>query len=584
MQLIARFVRPHLRLLVVTLLLLTVDVACALYVPTLAAQIMNLGAAGASVDEVVATGAWMLVSAVVSGAGAVAGAWCCARLVANVGHDLRCAIYEKSLKLSVYDFRHFGTASITTRTIADVTNIQSALMMTVQMILPVPIVCFVALGLAFSVSVRGALMLLAAVAVVLAVALLVIRQASPLFRRLQYLLDRMSAVLLENLTGVRVVRAFNREDHERGRLDVSFEDYAQTAIKANRLFANLDGLSYFATNGFVVVLYWMSGAQIVVGGLGIGDILALIEYAVMVLMYIMMAQMVVLMLPRALECCRRVDEVLQYAPEICDLVAPGEGAKPLLGPAATAEDVPVLAFDDVSFRFADAEEDALTGLTFACRAGETLAIIGGTGSGKSTIASLILRFNEVSAGSVRLGGVDVRDMTQHELREHIGFVQQKAWLASGTIRSNLLWGDSGASDEDLWHALEVAQAAGFVRELPEGLDARVAAGGTNFSGGQRQRLAIARALVGNPALYVFDDSFSALDFKTDAALRHALAQEVADAAQVIVAQRVSTIRHADSIVVVDEGRIVGQGTHEELMDSCAVYREIVASQTKEVSE
>lgn len=339
------------------------------------------------------------------------------------------------------------------------------------------------------------------------------------------------------------------------------------------LFANLDGLSFFFINFFIVAAYWLCGGQIYAGQIQIGDVTAVIEYAILVLFFLMMAQMVILTLPRALECCERVRQVLDHTPEIVDLVD--------RAPAEAPPGREVLAFRDVSFRFQDAEKDTLSHLDFVCRRGETTAVIGGTGSGKSTVASLILRFHDVTGGAIQLNGTDIRQMPQAALRDHLGYVQQKAWLFSGTIRENLRYSRRDATDEELMHAADVAQAGDFIRSLPEGLDAHVAQGGTNFSGGQKQRLSIARALVKRPELYVFDDSFSALDFKTDAALRKALAAETRDAAVLIIAQRVSSIRHADQIVVLHEGQMAGIGTHEELMETCRIYQEIYESQTKE---
>ena len=576
MRLILRFLKPHWKLTLLTIFLLIVDVAGALFIPTLVAEMLNRGTSNAAFEEIVALGIQMAVISVLAGACAIGGGYACATLSARVGKDMREAIYAKSLKLSVYDFRQFGTASITTRTISDITTIQFALTSTIQMVIPVPVICALALALTFGLDVYMGLILLAVVAVVLLLAFLIMRSASPLFRRLQKLLDRMSTVLLENLTGVRVVRAFHNEGREETRLITSFANYANTSIKANRLFANLDGLSFFCINFFVVVVYWLSGAHISSGNLQIGDITALIEYAMMMLFFLMMAQMVILTLPRALECCERVRLVLDHSPEIVDLVDenPGEEKSPK----------EVLAFRDVSFRFQDAEEDTLGHLNFVCRRGETTAIIGGTGSGKSTVASLILRFHDVTDGSIQLNGTDIRDMPQEYLRSHLAYVQQKAWLFSGTIAENLRYSRPDATEEELMHAADVAQAGDFIRSLPDGLESFVAQGGTNFSGGQKQRLSIARALVKRPELYIFDDSFSALDFKTDAALRKALAAETEDAAVLIIAQRVSSIRHAQQIVVLHEGHMAGIGTHEELMETCQVYREIYESQTKEAQE
>ena len=576
MKLVLRFLKPHRKLTLLTIVLLFVDVAGALFIPTLVAEMLNRGTSGAPFEEILQLGAAMAAVSLVAGACAITGGYACATLSAQVGKDIREAVYAKSLKLSVYDFRQFGTASITTRTISDVTTIQFALTSTIQMVIPVPIICLLSIALTFGLDVRMGFILLAVTVVVLLLAFLIMRQASPLFRRLQKLLDRMSTVLLENLTGVRVVRAFNNEKREESRMVTSFADYAATSIKANRLFANLDGLSFFCINFFLVVVYWLSGAEIHAGSFQIGDITAVIEYAILMLFFLMMAQMVILTLPRALECCERVRLVLDHSPEIVDLVEedPKEAQKPR----------EVLSFRDVSFRFQDAEEDTLGHLNFVCRRGETTAVIGGTGSGKSTVASLVLRFHDVTGGSILLDGTDIRDMTQRHLRSHLAYVQQKAWLFSGTIRDNLRYSRPDATDEELMHAADVAQAGDFIRSLPDGLDSFVAQGGANFSGGQKQRLSIARALVKRPELYIFDDSFSALDFKTDAALRKALAAETKDAAVLIVAQRVSSIRHAQQIVVLHEGHMAGIGTHEELMQTCQVYREIYESQTKEAQE
>ena len=572
MKLILRFIKPYWKLLTLTCILIIVDVAGALYIPTLVAQMLNEGTDGSTLQDLYMTGIQIVIASVISGAGAILGAWTCSQLSSRVCKDIRDALYKKSLKLSIYDFKQFGTASITTRTTSDVTNIQTALISCIQMVLPVPAIFVISLVLTFHLDAWAGWVLLAVLCVVLLVAWGIMRMASPLFRRLQKLLDRMSTVLLENLTGVRVIRAFNKQKSEQERLDTAFYNYADTSIRANRMFANLDGLSFFSINVFVVIIYWFSGGRIAAGHYQIGDITALIEYALLAMFYLMMAQMEILTLPRALECCSRVQEVLDHSPEIVDMVSED-----------TEDEVSddVLTFRHVSFRFADAEEDTLHDLDFSCKRGETTAIIGGTGSGKSTVASLILRFHDVTKGELLVNQKDVRQMTQRHLREKISYVQQKAWLFSGSIAENLRYGNPDAGTEELEHALEVAQASDFVHSLPDGLESFVAQGGTNFSGGQKQRLSIARALVKRPELYIFDDSFSALDFKTDAALRKALEKETKDVAVLIIAQRVSTIRHADQIIVLDEGKIVGKGTHEELMENCDVYKEIVNSQTRE---
>lgn len=573
MKIIFRFIRPHWKLFLLTMLMLVIDAGGALYIPTLMADMLNLGVAGGNVEYLVQKGLQMLVMSVLSGAGAILGGYACADLSAKIGRDMRNAIYQKSLTLSVFDYRQFGTASITTRTLSDVTQIQQAIIMCIQIILPVPIVSAIALYLAFQIDHFMGLILIVAIIAILVFALFIMRRAAPLFQRLQKLLDKMNGVLRENITGVRVIRAFNKEQKEEKRLEDTFSSYADTAIRANRMFANLDGLSFFILNMFVVAVMWLCGGRITEGYMQIGDITALTEYALLTLFYIMMAQMVILLLPRARTCCARVGELLNYSPEITDaqqITMPKEGEQN------------VVCFQQVSFRFADAEEYTLEALDFICRRGETTAIIGGTGSGKSTIASLMLRFHDVTQGRILFNGVDIKEFPQEVLRERIGYVQQKAWLFSGTIRENLCYGRQNATDEELWQALRTAQAEDFVKKLPNGLDSFVAQGGNNFSGGQKQRLSIARALVKRPELYIFDDSFSALDFKTDAALRRAMKKDVRDAAVLIIAQRISSIMDADKIVVLNDGKAVGIGTHLQLMDTCSVYREIYESQTKEV--
>ena len=577
MKLILQFLKPHWKLTVLTVLLAVIDVGGSLFIPTLAAHLLNQGTSGVAFEELLTTGLQMGAVSLFSSICAILGGYACATLAARIGKDMRVALYEKSLKLSVYDFRQFGTASITTRTVSDITTIQFALTSFIQMVLPVPLVCIIALALSFQLNATLGTILLILTALVFILALGIMRSASPLFKKLQKLLDRMTTILLENITGVRVVRAFNNEEREQNRMSDAFSNYAETSIKANRRFANLDGLSYFFINLFVVIVYWLSGGYISLGNLQIGDITAVIQYAMMVMFFLMMAQMVILTMPRALECCERIRAVLEHSPEIRDLVEQDD-QKPL------PNQDEVLAFRNVSFRFADAEENTLSHLNFSCRRGQTTAIIGGTGSGKSTVASLILRFHDVIGGSILLNGKDIRQMTQHTLRDHLAYVQQKAWLFSGTIASNLRYGNADATDEQLMHAADVAQAGDFIRSLPDGLNPFVAQGGTNFSGGQKQRLSIARVLVKKPELHIFDDSFSALDFKTDAALRKALAKETQDAAVLIIAQRVSTIQHADQIVVLNEGQMVGLGKHEELLQTCPVYREIYESQTKEAQE
>nr|WP_239463196.1 ABC transporter ATP-binding protein [Collinsella intestinalis] len=574
-----RFLRPYKLQTFGVLIALAVNLAGVLLVPTILANMINIGVSSRDFGFILNQGGYMLVAAVVSGAGAFACSYFCADLVTKVGRDIRNAVYDASLAFSGGDFERFGTGSMITRTLNDVNVIQMAISITIQMILPVPFAMVIGIALAWSVDYQMGMMLLSFVAVVALIAVASVKSAARIFQRLQRFIDRMNVRLRESITGVRVIRAFGKEKTEQESLDEAFSEYATNAIRVNWIFATFDCSAFFIMNIAEVAILWLGGNRVGAYAMEIASISACVEYAMMILFFIMMAQIGALMLPRALVCIERCREVIEHAPSIAD------GPEMALATAADAPAAPAPAgdvvahFGNASFRFADADEDTLHHLNFLCRRGTTTAIIGPTGSGKSTIAKMLLRFHDVTDGTVELCGTDVRELTQHALREHISYVPQKAWLFSGTIADNLRYGAEDATDEELWHAIDVAQS-GFVRELPEGLGHRVAQGGTNFSGGQRQRLSIARALVKKADLYIFDDSFSALDFKTDAALRHALAEEVRDAAVLIIAQRINTILNADQIVVLKDGCIQGLGTHEELMRTCEAYREIARSQLR----
>ena len=590
MRLLLRTIKPYKALVAATLAALLLDVAGTLYVPTMLAGMINQGVTSGNTDFIIGQGLKMLVACCCASGGALLGNYLCARLASYVGRDIRNAVYDASLAYSGGDFEEFGTGSMITRTLNDVNVIQQTVMLATQAMLPVPIICVMGTVLSFHVDAQMGAMMLAVVSVVMVFAVIAVRRAAPIFEKMQGFIDRMNVVLRENIIGVRVIRAFGKERHEEGRMGRVFTDYADAAIKVNWIFAGVDCFSFCLMNIAEVLLMWLGGNRVGAHAMEIGNISAVVEYAMLIMFYIMMAQFVALMVPRAIVCLQRCAEVIEKKPSIVD----GTGTAPLApGPngevAAAGEDgvfnaslsdtVPVATFDHVSFRFPDADEDTLHDIDFSCRRGQTTAIIGSTGSGKSTIAKMLLRLHDVTEGSVRFSGADVRSMTQHNLRERIAYVPQKAWLFSGTIASNLRDGRAGATETEMRHALDVAQSD-FVWGLPERLDAPVAQGGTNFSGGQRQRLAIARALMKRADLYIFDDSFSALDFKTDAALRRALKPETRNAAVLIIAQRINTILHADQIVVLKDGRIVGKGTHEELMEDCEVYREIAESQMK----
>lgn len=590
MRLLLRTIKPYKALVVATLAALLLDVAGTLYVPTMLAGMINQGVTSGNTDFIVGQGFKMLVACCCASGGALLGNYLCARLASYVGRDIRNAVYDASLAYSGGDFEEFGTGSMITRTLNDVNVIQQTVMLATQAMLPVPIICVMGTVLSFRVDAQMGAMMLAVVSVVMVFAVIAVRRAAPIFEKMQGFIDRMNVVLRENIIGVRVIRAFGKERHEEGRMGRVFTDYADAAIKVNWIFAGVDCFSFCLMNIAEVLLMWLGGNRVGAHAMEIGNISAVVEYAMLIMFYIMMAQFVALMVPRAIVCLQRCAEVIEKKPSILDgtgsaPLAPGSNGEVTVTDedgafdASLSDAAPVATFDHVSFRFPDADEDTLHDIDFSCRRGQTTAIIGSTGSGKSTIAKMLLRLHDVTDGSVRFSGADVRSMTQHDLRERIAYVPQKAWLFSGTIASNLRDGREDATETEMRHALDVAQSD-FVWGLPERLDAPVAQGGTNFSGGQRQRLAIARALMKHADLYIFDDSFSALDFKTDAALRRALKPETRNAAVLIIAQRINTILHADQIVVLKDGRIVGKGTHEELMEGCEVYREIAESQMK----
>ena len=587
-RLLASLLAPYKRLCAGTLVAMLFDLSGMLLIPTQLSMMINVAITTHDANEFMTHGVLMLVAALCGSFGYITSTWLASRLCANVGRDLRMRVYRASLDFSGGDFSRFGTGSMITRTLSDANVVQQTLLMAILMILPVPIMCAISVGLAFSIDALMGWVLLTVTVATIAVSLVSVFATAPIFTRLQGFIDSMNARLREAITGVRVVRAFGCEDETRERLDETFSAYADNAIRVNMVFAATDTLAFFLMNAVESLVMWLGANRVGVHAMQIGSISAIIEYAMLILFFLMMAQFALISVPGAMACLDRASEVLRFVPEIRDaetcvaLPAPlarlEAGAK---GEDAAAAPAPaeVARFDHVCLRFSDADENTLHDLTFGIRRGEVTAIIGNTGSGKSTIAKMLLRFNDVTSGKLLFEGVDVRDVAQAELRSRIAYVPQKAWLFSGTIAENLRHGRANATDEELWHALDVAQAS-FVRELPGGLNAPVTQGGTNFSGGQRQRLAIARALVRHADLYVFDDSFSALDFKTDAALRHALTTELAHAAQLVIAQRVSTIHDASQIVVLKDGSIVGLGRHDELMQTCDNYRAIAESQLR----
>lgn len=569
--LLVKLARPYRGMAVAALVLLLCDICGMLFIPTELSALMNAAIEGAGTPELIHHGTAMLLASVIGSGGCVASYWIASRFAANAGRDLRVAVYKKSLDLSGAEFAQIGTGSMITRTLSDANVVQQTLLMSFVMLAPFPVTCVVAIVLAYSTDAVMGQLLLLVTAVILAISALAIKKSAPIFLRLQGFIDRMNARLREAITGTRVIRAFGKEEHAKKRLDETFEDYARNAIRVNFIFAITDATCFCFMNFVEFAIFWLGADRVGAHAMQIGSISALVQYAILILWFSMMAQFALLQMPRAMACMARAQEVLTAVPAIQDPVTPEE-----LDGTGIQD---VASFDHASFRFADASEDTLKDMDFTIPRGAVTAIIGNTGSGKSTIAKLLLRFHDVTEGKAEFLGHDIRNIRQKDLRSRIAYVPQTAWLFSGTIAENLRDGAPEATLDELWHALDIAQAS-FVRELLEGLAAPVAQGGKNFSGGQRQRLAIARALTRKADLYIFDDSFSALDYKTDAALRHALSHELSDAAVLIIAQRVSTIRDAAKIVVLKDGEISGIGTHDELMESCRDYRDIVESQER----
>jgi ATP-binding cassette subfamily B protein len=542
-----------------------------LLLPRLMSDIVDKGIARGDQREIISVGGLMLIVSVVTTACAIASSYCSAKVSTGFGKLVRSAVFSRASHLSLHQFDRFGSASLMTRTTNDTTQVQQMIIMMLMMVIPAPMMAIGGVILALSQDAQLAWVLIAVMPIMAVIFVVIMRQAVPLSTAMQMKIDRLNLVLGEGLSGIRVIRAFDRGPRQRERFDAANLDVTETAIAVNRLIAILMPALIVMLNLTGLAIVWVGSHRIDQGAMQVGAMIAALQYAFQILFAVFMVTAMFVMLPRASASAARINEVLDLEPEVSDPDAP-VSATPPAPPRGRIQ------FEGVTFQYPGAEEPALSAISFTANPGEVTAIIGGTGSGKSTLAGLIPRFYDVNAGRVLLDGVDIREMTQAELRARIGFVPQKAVLFTGTVAENIRYGRQGASDDEVRHAATVAQAIEFVDGMPDGFASAVSQGGINLSGGQKQRLAIARAIVRRPDVYVFDDSFSALDFATDARLRAALRQETAGATVFIVAQRVSTVIHADRIIVLDDGRVAGIGTHAELLESSAVYREIVASQ------
>jgi ATP-binding cassette subfamily B protein len=541
-----------------------------LYLPTLMADIMDKGVVTGDTAYIWKIGAVMLGITGIGALAAVAASYYSSKASMGLGRDIRRQVFNHVERFSLQEFDQVGTASLITRTTNDITQVQQVVIMMLRMVVSAPIMFIGGLIMAVSKDAKLSLVIVAAMPVLVISILLILWKGVPLFGKVQKRLDRLNLVLREKLTGIRVIRAFNRERDEQVRLTKANADLTEVSIKVNKIMALLMPVMMLVMNLTVVGVIWFGGIRIDNGGKQIGDLMAFIQYVMQIMFALVMASVMFVMIPRAAVSAKRINEVLEMTPTMTD-----EGTQ-------TADrEKGTLVFDRVTFRYPGSETPVLSDTSFTARPGEVTAVIGGTGSGKSTLVNLIPRFYDVTEGSIRVNGVDSQDVPQEELRSKIGFVPQKALLFTGTIAENIRFGKEDATDEEVAHAAQIAQATDFIERMPDGYDARLEQGGSNVSGGQKQRLSIARALVRRPDLYVFDDSFSALDFKTDAALRKALREETREATVLIVAQRVSTVIDADQIIVLDEGKVAGIGTHDELFVDNAVYQEIVKSQLSE---
>ena len=569
--LLRRSLPPYKRPVAIVTVLVLIQSIANLYLPNLNADIINNGVVKGDPDYILRTGGVMLALTLLLGVLSIVSVYFASRTSMGVGRDVRSAIFERVQRFSALEMNRFGTASLITRNTNDVQQVQLFLQIALTILVTAPIMAIG--GVIMAVREDGTLSLILIVIVPLMAAVIgtLVIIAVPLFRQMQVKIDKITQVLREQITGIRVVRAFIRVRSERDRFERANADLTATALRVNRIFAlampSLLGIMNLST----VAILWFGGHLVDSGDMPIGNLTAFLMYIFQILFAVMMAVFMVILVPRAEASAQRIHEVLTTVPSIVDPSSPTEPER------ATG----LVRFEDVTFAYPHSERPVLHDLTFDLRPGETTAIIGGTGSGKTTVIALITRGFDVTGGRIQVDGVDVRDWSLERLWGGIGLVPQAAYLFKGTVAGNLRFGNESASDADLWRALEVAQARDFVAAMPAQLDAPIDQGGTNVSGGQRQRLAIARALVKRPAIYLFDDCFSALDAATDARLRMALRAETTEATVVIVAQRVSTILHADRIIVLDEGRVVGSGTHAELMASSSEYREIVESQLGE---
>lgn len=563
-----RYLKPYAMAVAATLVLVFLQTLSDLYLPTLMSEIVDQGIVRGDTDFIWRVGEQMLGIAAAGTVAAVLASLLAARVATAFGRDLRSMVFAKVESFSLHEFDKLGTSTLITRTTNDITQVQQLMVMVLRMMTMAPMMSIGAMVMAVSKDPTLSLVIVVVIPVLAAALGLLAYLGVPLFKAMQLKLDQLNLVVREGLTGIRVIRAFNRTAHEKERFVEANRDLTETAVKVNKIMGALMPLMMLLLNLTSIGIIWFGGIRIDSGHMQVGDLMAFIQYVMQIMFALIMVSFMFIMVPRASASAARIHEVLRVEPQIRDAVqvkVPGSSRG-------------YVEFKDVTFSYPGAEEPAISNISFSAGPGEVTAIIGGTGSGKSTLVNLIPRFYDVDGGALLVDGVDVRELSQEALRAKIGYIPQAALLFSGSIAENIRYGMEGATEEQIRRAAATAQAIEFITDLKDQYDAQIAQGGTNVSGGQKQRLTIARALVRRPEIYLFDDNFSALDFKTDARLRAALREETADATVLIVAQRVSTVMDADRIIVLEDGRIVGMGTHRELLKTCQVYREIVSSQ------
>ena len=570
MKLMKEFIKENKWIVLATTLTICLQIAGTLGVPKLVGKLIDVGIVSGDQQVIKTIGIQMFLVAFIGTIAAIISSYLSALVAAKFGFQVRGLFFKKFQQFSMKNVDKFGSNSLLTRMTNDVDNVQTMIVLFCQLIFPAPIISLFALVMTFSYSVSLAWVTLASIVFYLVVVYFLMKKGTPLSLKIQPKMDRITTTLREFFTGINMIRAFNNQDFEEQRTNQTFKNYAERMSKVNRIFAWITPVAFLLMGVVYASILWFGGNLVAVGTLQIGTVTAVIEYTLLTLAYLMIAAMVLVVIPRSVASLNRLQEVLSEEIEISD---PHTEATIAYHPEKA-----LICFDHVTFQYTETADPVLENVSFVIPKGKTTAIVGATGAGKSTLVKLLLRINEVTAGTISYSGTDIRSLSQQTIRQVISYVPQKAFLFSGTILSNLLMGNAEATTEEIRTALEISQSSEFIDSLPQGIESFVAQGGSNYSGGQKQRMCIARALIKPADVYIFDDSFSALDYKTDAALRAALYAQMADKTLLIVAQRLSTIMNADNIIVLDEGRIVGQGTHADLLTTNSYYQDFAKSQ------